>query len=119
MTTLPHVQSPGEALFALHCKAYGLFPESEWEFAHNRKWRFDYVFPDAMVAVEIEGGTWKMGRRVWGPRPTVNYERPANCQCTTIYEVNMQSVGAEHVRQGACINGKPKFVCDCHGEVVP
>lgn len=54
--------SPGEAQFSLHCRAYGLAPESEWEFTKNRKWRFDFVFPDAMVAVEIEGGT-RMGGR--------------------------------------------------------
>ena len=55
-------QSVGEAEFALHCRAYGLAPESEWAFAKDRKWRFDYVFPDAMVAVEIEGGTRNGGR---------------------------------------------------------
>lgn len=56
------MSSPGEIQFALHCRAHGLAPESEWAFTKNRKWRFDYVFPDSMVAVEIEGGTRLGGR---------------------------------------------------------
>lgn len=31
-----------------------------------RDWRFDFAWPDAMVAVEVEGGTWTRGRHVRG-----------------------------------------------------
>jgi hypothetical protein len=55
-------QSVGEATFLLHCQAHGLYPATEWAFTKDRKWRFDCVFPDSMVAVEIEGGTRKGGR---------------------------------------------------------
>jgi very-short-patch-repair endonuclease len=54
--------SVGEATFALHCKAYKLNPVREYRFHQVRKWRFDFCWPDLMLAVEIEGGIWKMGR---------------------------------------------------------
>jgi hypothetical protein len=37
-------------------------PEYEYRFHHVRRWRFDYYFKDAMVAIEIEGGIYKYGR---------------------------------------------------------
>lgn len=37
-------------------------PQHEYAFASNRKWRFDFAWPDKMLAVEIEGGTWTQGR---------------------------------------------------------
>lgn len=37
-------------------------PEEELVFAPPRKWRFDFAFPDKMIAVEIEGGVWSGGR---------------------------------------------------------
>jgi hypothetical protein len=36
--------------------------EYEYKFHPTRKWRFDYAFPHAMVALEIEGGSWINGR---------------------------------------------------------
>lgn len=46
----------------MHCKVYGLDPATEVLFHPTRKWRFDYAFARAMVAVEIEGGTRQGGR---------------------------------------------------------
>lgn len=37
-------------------------PEREYRFLPDRKWRFDRAWPDVALAVEIEGGTWMMGR---------------------------------------------------------
>lgn len=37
-------------------------PEEEFAFAKPRKWRFDFAFPEKMIAVEIEGGVWSGGR---------------------------------------------------------
>lgn len=31
---------------------------SEFKFDPNRQWRFDFAWPDAKVAVELEGGTF-------------------------------------------------------------
>lgn len=45
---------------------YGLSPVPEYRFTHPRKWRFDYAWPDQMIAVEIEGGIWSRGRHTRG-----------------------------------------------------
>ena len=44
-------------------------PEREYRFAAEalgRQWRFDFAWPDKMLAVEAEGGTWARGRHVRG-----------------------------------------------------
>ena len=46
---------------ALHLKAYGLSYEREVCLVPGRQWRFDFWFPDAGIAVEVEGGT-KFGK---------------------------------------------------------
>ena len=62
---LPKKLSPGEEAFTLHCRAE--FhpvnqPKREYQFFEDRKWKFDFAWPDDMLAVEIEGGTWIAGR---------------------------------------------------------
>ena len=37
-------------------------PVGEYRFAPPRRWRFDFSWPDALVAVEVEGGRWVGGR---------------------------------------------------------
>ncbi len=37
-------------------------PEAECRFHPQRKWRFDYCWPKQKIALEIEGGHWKIGR---------------------------------------------------------
>ena len=37
-------------------------PETEYKFHPERKWRYDYAWPDAKVALEVEGGVWSGGR---------------------------------------------------------
>lgn len=39
-------------------------PEREYRFHKTRRWRFDFAWPDLMLAVEIEGGTWINGKHV-------------------------------------------------------
>lgn len=47
-------------------------PETEYPFARSikRRWRFDYAWPDLMLALEIEGGIWRRGGGA--------HSRPAN-----------------------------------------
>ena len=33
-------------------------PVAEYQFAPPRRWRFDYAWPDSLVAVEFDGGQW-------------------------------------------------------------
>lgn len=41
-------------------------PVREFIFHPTRKWRLDVSWPDALVAVEIDGGTWSGGRHTRG-----------------------------------------------------
>lgn len=43
--------------------AYGLpEPVAEHRFHDRRRWRFDYAWPDHLVALEVDGGVWQQGR---------------------------------------------------------
>jgi len=53
-----------EDLFALQATALGLADGMvrEYRFHPSRRWRFDFAWPDHMLAVEVEGGVWVQGR---------------------------------------------------------
>jgi very-short-patch-repair endonuclease len=48
-------------------------PTREHRFHETRRWRFDFAWPDRMIALEVDGGTWSGGRHT---RPG-GYERDA------------------------------------------
>lgn len=53
--------------FPTQCKALGLpEPVPEYRFHPVRRWRFDWAFPDRLLAVEQEGGIWIGGRHSRG-----------------------------------------------------
>lgn len=53
--------------FVAWCRANGLpKPEPELHFHPSRKWRFDWAWPDKMVALEQEGSVWVRGRHTRG-----------------------------------------------------
>jgi hypothetical protein len=57
--------SPLEASLLLDIRAAGLpEPAREYRFHPVRKWRFDLAYPDLLIAVECEGGTYSGGRHV-------------------------------------------------------
>ena len=41
-------------------------PVTEFVFAPPRRWRFDICWPARRVAVEVDGGTWSVGRHTRG-----------------------------------------------------
>lgn len=41
-------------------------PTPEHRFHPVRRWRFDFAWPDRMLALEIEGGIWTGGRHSGG-----------------------------------------------------
>lgn len=50
-----------------HIRALKLpMPVEEFRFHPERKWRFDFAYPDHKVAIEVEGGTWSRGRHTRG-----------------------------------------------------
>lgn len=55
----PHIAprvSPLEAELAGHLNVMQLAPVQQHRFHDERRWRFDFAFPDVMVAVELDGG---------------------------------------------------------------
>lgn len=41
-------------------------PVPEFRFHPTRRWRFDLAYPERMLAIEVEGGTWVHGRHSRG-----------------------------------------------------
>lgn len=41
-------------------------PVPEYKFHSTRKWRFDFCWPDKMIALEVEGGVFTGGRHTRG-----------------------------------------------------
>jgi len=41
-------------------------PEQQHKFHPTRRWKFDFAWPDRMIAVEVEGGAWIQGRHTRG-----------------------------------------------------
>jgi len=66
-----------EAEFLFLCRALGLpEPEREARFDPVRKWRFDFLWRDARLAVEVEGGVWmKNGRHTSGKGYSADAEK--------------------------------------------
>lgn len=40
--------------------------EREYRFHSTRRWRFDFAWPELLLAVEVEGGIWSQGRHTRG-----------------------------------------------------
>lgn len=57
--------SLGEEIFAQQLKALKIPFEREYRFC-ERKWRFDFAFPEKKIAVEVEGGIYSGGRHTRG-----------------------------------------------------
>lgn len=56
-----------ERIFPFVVAAAGLpAPIAEYRFSTERRWRFDFAWPEFHVALEMEGGVWLGGRHVRG-----------------------------------------------------
>ena len=61
---LPQAPSKGEALLEVQLRATGMpMGVAEYRFHPTRRWRFDRAWPDAKVAIEIQGLTGGAGGR--------------------------------------------------------
>jgi hypothetical protein len=50
-------------------------PQREFIFHPTRKWRFDYAWPERMIAIEVEGGVFVGGRHSSGAGMTKDCEK--------------------------------------------
>lgn len=74
MTRLPlsveaklNLGSEGERHLATRIQQMGLpKPEREFRFDPERRWRFDFAWPEYRLAVEVEGAVWAQGRHTRG-----------------------------------------------------
>ncbi len=65
-----------EAQFMFQIRACGLsIPEREVRFHPKQKWRFDFAYPEKLLAIEIHGGVWSKGRHVRGSGFTKDCEK--------------------------------------------
>lgn len=56
-------ESPLESTLLFHLRAEGLpEPKPQHRFDDSRRWRFDFAWPSAKLAVEVNGGEWNQGR---------------------------------------------------------
>ena len=52
-----------EEVFAMQLRALKLpMPVREYRFAPPRRFRWDFCYPDKLLAIEIDGATWQNGR---------------------------------------------------------
>ena len=59
-------RSPLEVQLSAQMDDAGLIYTSEYRFHPVRKWRIDFAFQDAKLAVEVEGAVWSGGRHTRG-----------------------------------------------------
>ena len=50
-------------------------PVREHRFAKPRRWRFDFAWPERMIALEVDGGTWVNGRHSRGSGVAADCEK--------------------------------------------
>ena len=63
-------------MFNAFCRANGLpAPVDEYRFHDARKWRFDFCWPRALVAIEVDGGVWVRGRHNRGAGMIKDFEK--------------------------------------------
>jgi very-short-patch-repair endonuclease len=99
-----------EILMANHIRAVGLpEPVTEFRFHPVRKWRFDFAWPEKMLAIEVNGGTWNAGRHARGKGLSNDAEKGAVAQ---IMGWMVLSVTSDMVRSGEAI----KYVLEAYGK---
>jgi hypothetical protein len=91
-----------ERLFLSHAVAAGLpAPVQEHPVQAGRKWRFDFAWPELMVALEVEGGTHANGRhsRAGGYESDANKYNAATLAGWSVYRAT-----GDMVRSGEALS---------------
>lgn len=72
-----------EDTLALHLKSARLpLPQREYVFHPTRKWRLDFAWPERLIGVEVDGGTYQRGAhsRHWGQKRDAQKQNAAMLQ---------------------------------------
>jgi hypothetical protein len=75
-------------------------PEREYRFAAPRRWRWDFCWPDKLVAVEVQGGVWVRGRHSRGKGATSDAEKFSTA---AVQGWRLIVVTGEHVKSGQAV----------------
>jgi len=75
-------------------------PVREYRFHPQRKWRFDFCWPQKRVAMEVEGGIWVNGRH---NRPTAFMADCEKYNTATLGGWRVFRVADSHIRSGAAV----------------
>lgn len=107
-----------ERLFASHVRSYRLDAGmvEEHKFHPERRWRFDFAWPDQMLAVEVEGGTWAGGRHTSGAGFEKDCEKYAEA---LILGWRVLRVTSTQVRKGQAILWLSRIIRVCPSAVLP
>jgi very-short-patch-repair endonuclease len=90
-----------ETTLANQIRAAGLpAPVTEFLFHPDRQWRADFAWPEAMVILEVEGGTWTRGRHV---RPKGFAEDICKANAAQLMGYTVLRATGEQIRQGLAI----------------
>ena len=96
--------SPAEQLLAVQLEQAGIPFEREYRFAPPRKWRADFVIDHyryAPLLVEIDGGTWSLGRHNRPSSIAKEYEKGA---AAAILGYRVIHCTTEQVNDGTCLS---------------
>jgi hypothetical protein len=79
----------------------GPAPTPQYRFDPGRKWRLDFAWPAAKVAVEVHGGTWSGGRHTRGSGFARDREKMNRAMELGwhVWELTGDQVTAENVRR--------------------
>jgi very-short-patch-repair endonuclease len=104
--------SPLEESLALQIRAWGLpAPVREHKGIPGRQYRIDFAWPDWRIALEVEGGIWKLGGHSSGTGITRDCEKHS---LLALAGWRLLRVTGEHIQDGRAIawiqealNGEP------------
>lgn len=82
-------------------------PAREYRFHPERRWRFDFAWPQRKVALEVEGGTRTGGRHVRGDGFAADCEK---YNTAAIMGWRVLRVTGEMVHDGTAINTLEKLL---------